>query len=155
MVTKQWLICGVLILLMMSGVYMSVKPRGIRNNNPLNIEYNKANNWDGQTGVETLGRFATFKSMKWGVRAGAKLIKRYMGYYGLRSVFGIINRWAPDHENPTNIYAETVAARMGVNPYDTINEADIEDLIYEMIKFECGQYIDRSVVAQGVKLAGV
>ncbi|WP_160314734.1 hypothetical protein [Photobacterium swingsii] len=31
---------------------------GIRNKNPLNIEYNERNNWKGQTGRN--GRFCTF-----------------------------------------------------------------------------------------------
>ena len=52
--------------------------------------------------------------MKYGIRAVAKLINNFMTRYGLVNVFDIINRWAPDHESPTNVYADTVAARMGV-----------------------------------------
>ncbi|PKF77327.1 structural protein P5 [Vibrio sp. vnigr-6D03] len=134
---------------------MTSKPRGIRNNNPLNIEYNKNNQWTGQTGVEVLGRFATFSHMKYGIRAGAKLINNYMTRYGLVTVFDIINRWAPDHENPTNIYADTVAARMGVEVHQPLTHAHIPDLVYEMIKFECGVYVDRALVMEGSRLAGV
>ncbi|KHT64553.1 hypothetical protein RJ45_05825, partial [Photobacterium gaetbulicola] len=42
-------------------------PRGIRNHNPLNIEYSKHNNWRGQ--VSSDGRFVIFEDDKWGFRA--------------------------------------------------------------------------------------
>lgn len=131
------------------------QPRGFRNNNPLNIEYNEANDWVGQTGVESLGRFATFSHKKYGIRAGAKLISRYMGTYGLRTVNGIIGKWAPSHENDTNHYAATVAARMGVSPDETIYVDDINDLIYQMVKFECGEYLDYALIDEGCALAGI
>lgn len=130
-------------------------PRGFRNNNPLNIEYNPRNPWKGQTGIESAGRFATFESMEHGVRAGAKLVQNYMRRYGLRTVYGIINRWAPSHENDTNAYAEHVAQKLGVSPYEPIQESDIPELIYHMIKHENGEYLDRQTVEQGARMAGV
>ncbi len=38
-------------------------PRGIRNNNPLNIKWNAANNWNGQTGSDS-GGFCIFNTLK-------------------------------------------------------------------------------------------
>ena len=43
-------------------------PRGIRNNNPLNIERSKSK-WQGLAEHQRDPRFAQFKSMTWGIRA--------------------------------------------------------------------------------------
>ncbi|WP_240314535.1 structural protein P5 [Vibrio tetraodonis] len=134
------------------------EPRGFRNNNPLNIDYNKANDWEGQVGMERgvlAPRFARFSSMEYGVRAAAKLVKTYMNRYGLRSVYGIVNRWAPSVENDTNAYAEHVAYKLGVSPYEPIQELDIPELLYHMIKHENGQYLDMATVKKGSQMAGV
>ncbi|SKA58576.1 hypothetical protein SAMN02745132_02992 [Enterovibrio nigricans DSM 22720] len=133
-------------------------PRGFRNNNPLNIDYHPANQWDGQTGLETSGnppRFATFSSMEYGVRAGTKLVQTYMRRYGLKTVHGIINRWAPDSENNTYAYVEHVAHELGVSPYEPLREADIPTLLYHMIKHENGRYLDMAIVRQGAAMAGI
>ncbi|WP_069447307.1 hypothetical protein [Vibrio scophthalmi] len=138
-----------------------IKPRGFRNNNPLNIDYNKANNWDGQMGIETdvpkgvKPRFIKFSSMEYGVRAAAKLVKNYMNIHGLRTVHGIINRWAPDSENVTHAYVEHVAHKLGVSPYEPILESDIPELLYYMIKHENGEYLDMATVIEGSKMAGI
>ncbi|WCE30099.1 structural protein P5 [Vibrio sp. SCSIO 43137] len=134
---------------------MSKTSRGFRNKNPLNIEYNKHNKWDGQTGVEPQGRFAQFSEMKYGVRAGAKLLQTYMGKYGLRTVHGIINRWAPAHENDSHGYAEFVAKGVGVHIHDLVSVDDIPDIIYFMVKMECGSYLDMDTIEEGCQLAGV
>jgi hypothetical protein len=157
---KQKWIVVVCALFIIAGLIMTNarKPRGFRNNNPLNIDYNGANNWDGQTGME-IGvpspRFARFSSMEYGVRAAAKLVKNYMNRHGLRTVYGIINRWAPSVENDTNAYAQHVAHKLGVSPYEPIHELDIPELLYHMIKHENGQYLDMATVTKGSRMAGV
>ncbi|WP_232060919.1 structural protein P5 [Vibrio taketomensis] len=156
---SKWVVITVIAFLL-AGVYMkrTIKPRGFRNNNPLNIDYNQANDWDGQTGIETgvsHPRFARFSSMEYGVRAGAKLVQNYMRHYGIRTVYGIINRWAPNSENDTYAYAEHVAHELDVSPYEPIIEADIPELLYHMIKHENGQYLDMATVRRGSQMAGV
>ncbi|EGA65105.1 hypothetical protein [Vibrio brasiliensis] len=156
----QTKIIALALLLTTAGVIMSkaIEPRGFRNNNPLNIDYNPSNQWDGQTGIEKgvpSPRFATFKSKKWGVRAAAKLVRNYMNFYGLRTVYGIVDRWAPSVENDTNAYAEHVAHKLGVSPYEPILESDIPELLYHMIKHENGKYLDRETVNLGAKMAGI
>ena len=139
-------------LLFMS--YIAMMPRGFRNKNPLNIEYSAANDWVGQTGHD--GRFSQFTDMKYGIRAAVKIINRYRNTYGLITVSEIINRWAPDHENPTNAYAEYVADRVGVHPVAQIlTDEQIPDLVAAMIRFECGRDADMSDVLEGCRLAGV
>ncbi|ODS05206.1 Protein P5 [Vibrio scophthalmi] len=155
----KWAI-ALLILLLLSGVFMktAIKPRGFRNNNPLNIDFNKANDWEGQVGIETgvtSPRFAKFVSMEYGVRAAAVLVRNYMRKYGLTTVHGIINRWAPSKENNTYSYVEHVAHKLGVSPYEPIQESDIPELLYHMIKHENGQYLDMATVIEGSKMAGI
>ncbi len=65
--------------------------RGIRNNNPGNIDYNPRNDWQGQLGYEqgvTKPRFARFDSPENGIRALAKLLINYRGKDGMPGVGG-------------------------------------------------------------------
>lgn len=88
--------------------------RGFRNKNPGNIEYNAANDWDGQTGSD--GRYAIFSDMRYGIRAIGKLLDAYYYRHGLTTLSGIINRWAPDHENNTASYISHAATLTGLDP---------------------------------------
>ncbi|MFE2005664.1 structural protein P5 [Pseudomonas guariconensis] len=109
--------------------------RGIRNNNPGNIDFNPRNDWVGQLGLE-LGasnpRFARFDSPENGIRALGKLLIAYRGKDGMPGVGGkgidtvleTINRWAPSNENDTKAYALAVAKRLGVRTTDPINIKD-------------------------------
>lgn len=131
----------------------SDQTRGVRNNNPLNIEYNRANDWQGQTGSD--GRFAIFSHSKWGFRAAAKLLQNYQRLYGLNTVNELINRWAPPVENHTSNYVNFVAGRMGVGIAERIdlkNKTLLTDLVHAMSIMESGHHYTRSDAAQGVNL---
>lgn len=127
-------------------------PRGIRNNNPLNIR--KGSNWQGEREVQTDNTFEEFKSMQYGIRAGFKLIKRYMsGYNGLTKPFDtielIVRRWAPPTENATQSYIDHVARECGLSPKQHLSFYDKKvmcDIVSAMIHVECGQLIDRSII---------
>lgn len=110
-------------------------PRGVRNNNPGNIDFNPRNDWQGQVGPETgvdKPRFARFDHPENGIRALGKLLINYRGKDGMLGVGGkgidtvleTINRWAPSNENDTQAYASAVARRLGVAPTDPINIKD-------------------------------
>lgn len=66
--------------------------RGIRNNNPGNIEFNDNNSWQGQTGSD--GRFAKFETPEHGIRALGRNLLSY-GKQGYDTPAEIIGRWAP------------------------------------------------------------
>lgn len=53
--------------------------RGIRNNNPGNIDYNPANKWQGQLPMDKViePRFCRFESPEYGIRALMKLLSTY------------------------------------------------------------------------------
>lgn len=132
-------------------IWTDDQPRGIRNNNPLNIEYNAANNWVGQVGSD--GRFIIFDSMENGVRAAVVLLLNYRERYGIDTIQGIINRWAPSHENPVNNYVEFVASRLDMWPDDHLQTRDYLPLVGAMAEFENGQKINTNSLKDGVLLA--
>ena len=101
--------------------------RGVRNNNPGNIDYNKANQWQGQLGLE-IGvpkpRFARFDTPENGLRALGKLLQTYQIKHGLKTVKQIISRWAPSTENDTEAYVRSVEKRTGIAPGAEVNMKD-------------------------------
>lgn len=129
-------------------------PRGVRNNNPGNIEAGSAN-WQGQTGSD--GRFATFDTPEQGIRALARNLLTYQERHGLDTVHGIVNRWAPPGENNTTSYVAAVARAVGVGPADRLNLRDpqtLQRLAGAIIRHENGQnpYPD-AVLRAGVDMA--
>lgn len=90
-------------------------PRGLRNNNPLNIEKTKGGNpWQGEIVPSADSRFAQFKSMAYGYRAAFKLLDNYQRNYGIDTISRMIARWAPSNENHTDNYVKVVSERSGV-----------------------------------------
>ena len=89
--------------------------RGLRNNNPLNIEKTRGGNpWQGEVVPSKDKRFAQFTTVAYGYRAAFKLLNNYQRNYGLDTIRKMIGRWAPSEENHTDAYVRTVAERSGV-----------------------------------------
>jgi len=134
-------------------------PRGIRNNNPGNLDHHASNPWQGQIGVEAQGRHATFETPQHGIRAMTKLIQNYDTKYGLDTLSGIINRYAPTSENNTRGYINAIARNTGIPPnakLDLHDPATIQKLIPAMIHHENGMNpYSTEVINEGLKLAGV
>lgn len=132
----------------------SKKPRGIRNNNPLNIRI--GNSWQGEVQYPTDASFEQFVEMKWGVRAAFIILRRYMKRYGLRTIPAIVSRWAPRNENDTLNYIKRVSELSG---YDTTyvftweNRDEMRDLFKAMCIVENGEPIDNKVIEKGYDLA--
>lgn len=143
-------------------------PRGIRNRNPGNIDYNPRNAWHGQLGLE-LGvakpRFARFDTPENGIRALGKLLINYRGKDGQAGVGGpgidtvreTISRWAPGNENDTEAYIAAVAVKLGVtaNAVIDIKEArTLRVLVGAIIAHECSNYrYPDAVFAEGIRRA--
>lgn len=118
-------------------------PRGIRNNNPLNIRI--GNKWLGEVNEPTDKDFEQFTKMVFGLRAGFVLLRRYIQRYHLQTISDIISRWAPPSENHTSKYVEFVAQRLEISPLDKIAFEDANtmcSLVSAMCKMECGEEID-------------
>lgn len=124
--------------------YLNKRPlsRGYRNNNPVNIDYNKANNWLGQIGIEPEGRFAQFQDMAHGYRAALALLrgKGYIGG-GRNTIAKIISKFAPDNENYTTGYIENVSRMTGIGKDQILTKNDRDALtaiVYAMSIVENG-----------------
>jgi hypothetical protein len=130
-------------------------PRGERNNNPGNIRLS-ATRWQGQVDG-TDPAFVTFDTPESGIRALAKLLKNYQTIHGLRTVRGIINRYAPPSENNTSAYVAAVSAALGVSPdaaIDLNNAGTLQQLVAAVITHENGRNTyAASTIAAGVALA--
>jgi hypothetical protein len=138
------------------------QPRGIRNNNPGNIDRTpKRTPWQGQVPVQDLTdpRFEQFTHAKWGIRAICRVLVTYQDRHGLDSVREIIDRWAPPVENNTEAYVQAVARKLGVSASDAISVHDyatMRELVLAIIKHENGiQPYSGALIDEGLRLAGI
>ena len=141
--------------------------RGLRNNNPGNIDYNPRNDWQGQLPPDPAieKRFARFDSPENGIRALAKLLINYrgkdgmpgIGLKGIDTVRETINRWAPSVENETEAYIKAVSVAAGVLSNEQIDIRDrriLLGIVTAIIKHENGSMpYAQAVVAEGVRRA--
>ena len=95
-------------------------PRGIRNNNPLNIRRSK-DQWQGLRAQQTDASFCQFESLEYGWRAAFYLLTRtYYHKYRLYTIRMIISKWAPPNENLTATYIQNVSRLTGIPPDEPI-----------------------------------
>ncbi|MCE2563400.1 structural protein [Komagataeibacter sp. FNDCF1] len=87
-------------------------PRGIRNNNPGNLDFVGQAGAHLETGVAE-PRFAAFPTMADGIRALRDQLLRY-AERGLTTVASIISVYAPATENVTSAYIAGLCRQMGV-----------------------------------------
>ncbi|EMW0828984.1 hypothetical protein AAEK53_001740 [Klebsiella aerogenes] len=130
-------------------------PRGVRNNNPGNLEASSSNPWVGQTGSD--GRFAKFETPEHGIRALGRNLISYQRQ-GIDTVSEIINRWAPPSDNnDTAAYIKSVCAQLGVKadqPLDASNPDTLQALCAAIIKHENGsQPYSKEQLSTGVSAA--
>lgn len=125
------------LLAVIGGIYYMTThnaPRGIRNNNPLNIEARE--NWVGQIGDD--GRFIVFETPLHGFRAAGRIL-RTKAARGVRTIESIINEWAPDSENHTENYIQFVSKETNIKPSKTLEAAEYPSVLAAMVKMENGQ----------------
>lgn len=125
----------------------TIMPRGIRNCNPLNLVYNKKNNWHGQLPYNKViePRFCRFDDMMWGFRAAAMLLRKYINVYECNTIRLIIAKWAPSTENNTDAYITNVANAVGINqdtPFEFKNMIVMLRLMSAMCVVENGEKFD-------------
>ena len=129
-------------------------PRGIRNNNPLNIRI--GNVWLGEVREPTDPDFEQFISMFYGVRAGFVIMRRYIKHYKRTTIPAIISAWAPASENNTQRYIDNVSQLSGI-PIDAQLDFNDEErmvaLVDAMIVQECGRHVDREILRKGYRAA--
>lgn len=123
----------------LSGVVNLAKaygPRGIRNNNPGNINY------VGQAGAHSDGRFAVYSTPQAGLAAMASQLRLYINRDHIDTIRGIISKWAPASDgNATSEYIKHVSQRMGISAdahIDPNNVASIAGLMHAITQSENG-----------------
>lgn len=150
------------------------QPRGIRNNNPGNIEWGSP--WQGlrPESERTDNRFAQFKDPVFGIRALACVLITYQDKRkaedGSRidSIAEIIGRWAPPFENDSDAYANSVAALVdGIGPDDEVidvhNFDHLRPIVEGIIRHENGRgplktensWYTAAQIEEGLRRAGV
>ena len=108
-------------------------PRGLRNNNPLNIR-RSGDKWQGLRVLQEDREFFQFSEMKWGWRAAFRLLcHTYYGKYKLRTIRAIITRWAPPKENNTEAYIRSVTDRIGIGPDKELGDPQTHPTQWMMI----------------------
>lgn len=129
-------------------------PRGIRNNNPLNIRI--GNTWLGERPNPTDDEFEEFVSMECGLRAAFVILRRYIRRYQRDTIQKIIKSWAPSIENNTTTYIKAVCKTMNLDADQTIRYEDEDTmclLVQAMAKVECGVLLPLNQIHKGYKLA--
>lgn len=119
----------------------SNKSRGIRNNNPGNIR--RGDEWKGLVpqAQRTDKSFCQFISPEYGIRAMIIILRNYQSKYGLKTITGIVNRWAPPNENDTQAYIRSVAQATDTDadkPIDLTDSRKLIPLLQAIIKHENG-----------------
>lgn len=133
-------------------------PRGIRNNNPLNIV--KGNSWKGERAKQSDSRFEEFESMAMGLRAGFVLLRNYIEGTKARpakfnTVRKIVTRWAPPSENYTQRYIDNVCKWSGLLPDEVVRFRERKKMVaivQAMVKMECGVTLDVALIESAYDL---
>ena len=123
-------------------------PRGLRNNNPGNIRI--GDDWRGlseRTRMTDFQKqetaFCVFNEPEWGLRAMARILRRYQDDHGLKTPHDIIARWAPASDNnDVASYASAVASALGVGTAEAIelhDETTLAKLMKAIARHENGQ----------------
>jgi len=123
-------------------------PIGLSQNNPGNLR-----RWGNNI---RMNGFAVFKTPGQGITAMAENLRGYQNRYGLNTLRGIINRYAPSSENDTAAYIADVSKHTGFGADQRLNLNDartLAPLVSAMILHENGKnpytnpQIDASVQA--------
>lgn len=136
-------------------------PRGIRNNNPLNIRV--GNNWQGEKQPNNDGVFEQFRTMTDGCRAAAILAVniitgRAKSCLGKRydTLGALITKWAPPSENNTTAYIKKVCEITKYDEYKKLYPVQKHVLcfvLWAMAQVECGEVVPLHYFENGYSLA--
>ena len=134
---------------------------GERNNNPLNIRKNSANNWQGK--VDSDNAFEKFTSTVFGIRAGLIILRNYRKTYGLNTLAQIIERFSPtvgsvdgkEYFNNTSNYILFVAGKSGIGAFQSFDFTpdNLLPIVQSMAFFESGYVLSASEFSSAWMLA--
>ncbi|MDC9591043.1 lytic transglycosylase domain-containing protein [Xenorhabdus sp. XENO-10] len=127
-------------------------PRGIRNNNPGNLNFAKQRGAVKEGGEN--GRFAVFSTMQEGIAALYRQLQLYFGR-GINTISSIVKKYAPAADgNKVDAYITALSRKLGIDAnqkIDTANVQQIIDLMEGIIRHENGaSYINRNDIIQSL-----
>lgn len=126
--------------------------RAERNHNPLNIRKTK-DKFLGEANVQEDPEFKKFINNIYGYRAALVIIiKTYKNKHGIKTIKGIINRWAPPEENDTKKYIKFVSYRSGILPDEELKTEDYPLIIEAMAKMEGVKTPNRTEIIKALKM---
>lgn len=118
-----------------------MEPRGLRNNNPGNIEWGRFAQGQGAVGSD--GRFAIFPTPAAGIGAMHSLLGSYHRNHDIDTIDQIIGRWAPAGDgNNVDAYVAAVSDASGfgaADPLDMTDPSVRSRIIAGMIQHENGR----------------
>lgn len=129
--------------------------RGLRNCNPGNIRSGGRVRYRGEVRPSRDEAFRQFETMAWGYRAIFVLLDTYRIRHGIRTIRGMIGRWAPPTENRTEAYVRAVVQRTGIGAdeaLDTRDERTMVPIAAAISRVENGVEADAEEVRAGWRL---
>lgn len=140
----------------MNDYLFSSLPRGIRNNNWLNIKYSPRNRWKGQVGND--GTFCIFSDPVFGIRAARKILKSYLKRNKDLTLEQFVNLWSSTDRQAYLAYivrhSPLVTPWHSWSRMDCFSEMDLVMLYYLMSIFENGSdyssTFDNDLISRGV-----
>jgi len=132
-------------------------PRGIRNNNPGNLNYARQNGATKEAGEN--GRFAVFSSMRDGISALHRQIQLYL-QRGVNTIDSIVNKYAPSSDgNNVQAYIQQLVGATGKGANETLSGDDqgtVFKLIRGIINHENGKgYVSDQDILGGIQVGSV
>jgi hypothetical protein len=128
-------------------------PRGIRNNNPLNIRHN-GDLFQGEIHPGTDGAFKQFKTPAYGYRAAFVTLATYLAC-GKNTIEKIVCSWAPPSENNTESYISLVEKYSGIKKDKPLTNQSGEDyvkIVIAMSRVENGVNVNPEDVRTGFNM---
>ncbi|MBC0853897.1 hypothetical protein [Pantoea stewartii] len=132
-------------------------PRGIRNNNPGNLNYARQDGATKEAGEN--GRFAVFSSMRDGISALHRQIQLYL-QRGVNTIDSIVNKYAPSSDgNNVQAYIQQLVGATGKGANETLSGDDqgtVFKLIRGIINHENGKgYVSDQDILGGIQVGSV
>jgi hypothetical protein len=115
-------------------------PRGLRNNNPGNLEAT-AIPWRGKKTPNTDGRFEQFIELRYGIRALMRDIINDIEQDKLDTITKLITAYAPPSENNTQAYINAVSNATGIGANEKLyprNTSTLVGLVKAIVSHENG-----------------
>lgn len=128
-------------------------PRGIRNNNPLNIKI--GNDWQGER-PNTDGVFEEFTTMQYGLRAAFIILRKYINKYERNTIRKIVHSWSPDGSRVESIYMSSVSKWSAIGLDDPIKYEDRDTMckiVQGMAKVETGRALGLNIIEEAYEMA--